>query len=261
MSSPPSAQAHRDRFERNSRLFSSTRRPLASATLLVALLLPGCAAIPIPDLGTILDGGSGALDERTVLAGLKEALRVGSDNAVAGTSAMDGFLGNALIRIAMPEQMEGAASTLRTIGLGSYVDELEVAMNRAAEQAAGEARGIFWDAITSLTITDAFAILNGDDTAATSYFRGRTEAELRDRFAPIVQEKTASVGLGRLYARLADAYARVPLASKPELLDLDAYVTDAALAGLFTVLAREEQAIRLDPAARTTQLLRRVFGA
>lgn len=236
------------------------RRLVVFTAALAILMLLGCASLQNADLGTILGGTTGEMDEATVLAGLKDALKVGSGNAVRMTSTVDGFLGNALIRIAMPDQLDGAANTLRSIGLGSSVDELEVAMNRAAEQAAGEARSIFWEAVTSLTITDAFAILQGHDTAATDYFRGRTESQLRTRFAPIVRTQTASVGLGRIYGQLTDTYDSLPLTSKPELVDLDAYVTDKTLDGLFTVLAREEQAIRRDPAARTTELLRRVFG-
>lgn len=234
---------------------------LVFAAAFTTLMGLGCASLQDADLSSILGAGTGgALDEATVLAGLKEALKVGSSNAAVSTSSVDGFLGNALIRIAVPGQLDSAASTLRSVGLGSYVDELEVAMNRAAEQASGEARTIFWDAVTSLTIGDAFGILNGHDTAATDYFRGRTETELRARFTPIVSEKTASVGLGRLYGQLADTYSGLPLTGKPEMVDLDAYVTEEALDGLFTVLAQEEQAIRNDPGAQTTDLLRRVFG-
>lgn len=240
------------------RYLSSTLICLACAAL---LMTGGCETLKNTDLNSVLGGStSGDLDEATVLAGLKDALKVGSQNAVISTSSVDGFLGNALIRIAMPEQLEGASATLRSVGMGFYVDELEVAMNRAAEQAAGEARNIFWEAITSMTISDAFAILRGNDTAATDYFRSNTESQLRARFSPIVREKTASVGLGRLYGNLADTYEALPLTGKPELVDLDAYVTDRALDGLFTVLAEEEQAIRRDPAARTNDLLRRVFG-
>lgn len=237
--------------------------PLSAwAILAVLVLTTGCATIQNTDFESIVGGTAGGeLDEATVLAGLKDALKVGSQNAVTSTSTVDGFLGNAMIRIALPDQLDGPASTLRSVGLGSYVDELEVAMNRAAEQAAGEARSIFWDAITSMTINDAFAILRGNDTAATDYFRSHTEDQLRARFLPIVREKTASVGLGRLYGQLADTYEALPLTGKPELVDLDAYVTDQALDGLFTVLAEEEQAIRHDPAARTNDLLRKVFGS
>ena len=233
-----------------------------SILLAFVFLISGCATLQNTDLESILGGGAGnELDEATVLAGLKEALKVGSSNAVNSTSTVDGFLGNALIRIAVPEQLDSAASTLRNVGLGSYVDELEVAMNRAAEQASGQARGLLWDAVTSMTIGDAFGILRGHETAATDYFRLRTEDQLRVRFRPMVAEQTESVGLGRLYGNLADTYARLPLSGKPELVDLDAYVTEKALVGLFTVLAEEEQAIRQSPAARTTELLRKVFGS
>ncbi len=237
------------------------RRLVFFTAALATLMVLGCASLQDTDFGAILDDmASTELDEATVLAGLKDALKVGSGNAVSTTSTVDGFLGNALLRIAVPEQLAEPASTLRQIGLGSYVDELEVAMNRAAEQASGEARGIFWQAVTQITITDAFGILNGQDTAATEYFRSRTEAELRAKFLPIVAEKTDSVGLGSLYGRVSNAYAAIPLTEKPDLIDLDAYVTEKALAGLFSELALEEQAIRQDPAARTTALLRKVFG-
>lgn len=220
----------------------------------LAALLAGCATLE--QMGT----GGGPLDEGTVVAGLKEALRVGSQRTTARTAAVDGFLGNDLIRIPLPRQLESAAATLRSVGLGSHVTELETAMNRAAEAAAGEAGPVLRDAITAMTIGDAFAILEGHETAATDYFRARTEDRLRSRFRPIVAAKTAEVGLGRIYDDLADRYDRIPLMGKPELVDLDAYVTDEALDGLFTVLGQEERTIREDPVARTTELLRRVFG-
>jgi hypothetical protein len=235
-------------------------RPAFSVLLVLAVFLGGCTALRNADFGDLLNPGNLPLDEGTVAAGLKEALRVGTDRSVLSTSTVDGFLGNALIRVALPEQMAPVAEKLRTFGLGSYVDELEVGMNRAAELAAGEARTVFWTAVTSLTIADAFAILEGGDTAATDLVRSRTSAELTTRFAPIVSSKMDEVGVARLYDDLSGAYDRIPLAEKPALVDLDAYVTDAALQGLFTVLGQEERKIRLDPLARTTDLLRRVFG-
>ena len=222
----------------------------------------GCATLPA-DLAEIFDSepaGDGGLDESTVIAGLKEALRVGTQNTVLSTSKLDGYLGNQLIRIAIPEQLESMADALRRVGLGGQVDELEIGMNRAAELAAGEAREVFWEAIAGMTISDAFGILEGGDTAATDYFRGRTEAVLYDRFHPIVQGKMEEVGLSRIYASVAETYNSLPLSGTPQLVDLDEYVTERALAGLFTLLAREEQRIRRDPLARTTDLLRRVFG-
>ena len=240
-------------------------RPMKSVSLSLALVLIlsifGCAALQ-KDMAGILGGagGSGALDEPTVVAGIREALRVGTQNAVTSTSKLDGFLGNQLIRIAVPDQISSVASTLRAVGLGSQINELEVGMNRAAELAAAEARDVFWNAITGMTVSDAFGILNGGNTAATDYFRGRTHAALLARFHPIVQRKIDEVGVSRIYGRIADTYNSLPLAGGSRLVDLDDYVTDRALAGLFTVLASEEQKIRQDPAARTTDLLRKVFG-
>ncbi len=222
------------------------------------VFLAGCAGLPAGTLEDILSAG-GPLDEGTVAVGLKEALQVGTDRGVTTTSAIDGFLGNALIRIGLPEEYHKGAGLLRTAGFGSYVDELEVSMNRAAEQASAQARGVFWDAIKKMTIADAFAILQGADNAATEYFRAQTEAELRTRFLPIVTTKMEEVGLYRTHNDLMSYAEKVPFVEIPTV-DLDAYVTDGALRGLFTVLAEEELKIREDPAAGTTALLRRVFG-
>jgi len=145
------------------------------------------------------------------------------------------------------------------VGLGAPVDELELAMNRAAETASAEARSVFWDAVSAMTIADAFAILRGGDNAATDYFRGRTEGTLRTRFEPIVGQAMQQVGVYRPYRDMVERVQQIPLVSMPDL-DLERHVTDEALDGLFSVLAREEARIRDDPAARSTALLRRVFG-
>ncbi len=199
------------------------------------------------------------LDAATVAAGLKEALQVGTERTVLSTSSVDGFLANQLIRIALPEQFHGMAKALRTVGFGSQVDALEVAMNRAAERAAGEAKTVFWAAIRQMSVADAFGILNGGDTAATTYFRDHTEATLRSRFQPIVEQKMGEVGLYRIYEDVVERYRAIPFVTTPPL-DLGDYVTDKSLDGLFLVLAQEEKRIREDPVARTTELLRRVFG-
>jgi hypothetical protein len=224
------------------------------------IVVPGCSGLNSNVIGDILDeDGGGALDEKTVTAGLKEALKIGTERTVKSTSALDGFLGNALIRITIPEDYQKAAATLRTVGLGDKVDEFEVAMNRSAELAAAEATDVFWNAITYMTIEDAVGILNGNETAATEYFRTSTGGELRQRFKPIVEEKMSQVGLYQLYNELSNYYNNLTVVAKPAL-DLDDYITDKALDGLFTVLGREEKKIREDPVARTTELLRRVFG-
>ena len=239
---------------------NAVKRLAASpASFVLALVVTACSGFP-PELVDTLGGdGPRALDRETVIAGLKEALEVGSERTVERTAVVDGYLANELIRIVMPRELESMARSLRRIGLGHQVDELEEGMNRAAERAAGEAREVLWREIRALTFDDAMEILNGGPTAATDHFRTRTRAEIRARFHPIVVEKMAEVGLSRLYRELADHYNRLPLLTRPAV-DLDEYVTDEALAGLFLVLGEEERRIREDPIARTTELLRRVFG-
>jgi hypothetical protein len=239
--------------------FTALRKIAILLSLLILTVLFG-SCIKSSTLDEILRAGQDTpLDEQTVVAGLKEALQIGTQRAVDNTSRLDGFLGNAIIRVVMPEEFKGAASTLRDIGLGGQVDKFELAMNRAAERASGEAVDVFWNAITSMSLADAFGILNGPETAATDYFRINTEATLRQRFAPIVQQKMSEVGLYQIYGELTDYYNNIPLVTKPAL-DLDGYITDRTLNGLFTILGQEESRIRKDPVARTTALLKRVFG-
>ena len=227
--------------------------------LLAVSLLGGCAGMENLDLNSVL-GGNAPLDEATVADGLKEALAVGTQRASQRVGGVDGYLGNALLRIALPEDLQEVASTLRSVGMGAKVDELEVAMNRAAEQAAGEAVAVFGDAIRGMTVADAWGILRGADTAATDYFRARTGTALETRYRPIVEGKLRTVGGYEDYEDLASKLKSLPFVEAPDL-DLVGYVTDHALDGLFLELANEEQKIRQDPVARTTQLLQRVFGA
>lgn len=221
----------------------------------VCLLISGCAGFNAESLNRALEQ---PLDSETVAAGLKEALKVGTERSTDSTSAVDGFYGNALIRIGMPEQYDDVAGAIRKIGLGSHVDEFEISMNRAAEKASAEAVDVFWDEIQKMSISDAFGILNGPDNAATEYFRGRTSAELTSRFQPIVIAKMKEVGVYRLYDDLSSYYNMLPV-SKPEAVDLDDYITEKTVGGIFLMLEKEEKKIRDDPAARTTELLRKVF--
>jgi hypothetical protein len=221
-----------------------------------ALLASGC--INAGGLDNVFRGNDN-LDESTAAAGLKEALRIGTERTAAATSKPDGFYGNALIRIALPEQYEDVGRTLRGVGMGSYVDDFERSMNRAAERASGEAVEVFGSAITQMTIPDAFGILNGGETAATDYFRRTTAAALTRKFQPIVTARMKEGGVYNLYNDLVDEYNRLPV-DKPEAVDIDDYVTDRTVDGIFIVLEGEEKRIREDPAARTTELLRRVFG-
>jgi hypothetical protein len=205
------------------------------------------------------ESGAG-LDSATVAAGLKEALAVGSERAVASTSARDGFWGNEEIKIPLPEELNNVFTTLRTVGFGSQVDALELNMNRAAEQASAEAKPVLLDAVKGMSLSDAMGILRGGDTAATEYFRAETSDTLKEKFLPIIQDKMAGVGLYQQYNKLMDAYAALPL-TKDRGFDLDNYVADKGLDGLFSMLAREEAEIRENPAARSTELLQKVFAS
>jgi hypothetical protein len=192
-------------------------------------------------------------------AGLKEALGLATERAVSSTSRAGGFLDNPKIHIGLPGSLGKMASGLRAVGMGAQVDELEVAMNRAAEKATSEATPIFVDAIKGMSFQDASAIVTGGDTAATDYFEKTTSDKLRTRFRPIVEQAMQKVGVAQQYEQLVGRYKSMPFASAPQL-DLTSYVTDKTLAGLFTVVGEEEKQIRTNPAARATDLLKQVFG-
>jgi len=209
--------------------------------------------------GSLTDLLASASGEGQVVSGLKQALEIGTRNAVQLTSRHNGYLDNPLIRIELPGALDKMASGLRVVGFGAQVDELEVAMNRAAEQAAGEAADVFWQGIRQMSFSDAVGILNGGDTAATDYFERTTRDTLRARFEPIVSSKMDEVGVVRSYDQLVGRYEAIPFTSKPSF-DIRSYVTDKSLDGLFTILGKEERKIRTDPAARVTPLLQEVFG-
>ncbi len=232
------------------------------ALVVIAAAFAACASDgSLGDPAALLRAAAGpaGVDASTAASGLREALSVGTRRTVDRVGARGGYLDYAPIRIPLPEQVEGMASALRTVGFGAQVDELEVGMNRAAEQAAGEATEVFVAAVRSMTIDDALGILRGGDTAATDFFRLRTSDEIRGRFEPIVSTQIERIGLGRLYNALARRASALPFVRQPPA-SLNAYVTDSALEGLFTVLGEEEQRIRSDPAARTTALLQQVFA-
>ncbi len=226
----------------------------AGAGLLAALLLTGCAELERLRLGT-----GGPLDTGTIVAGLKEALEVGTRNAVRQTSRPGGYLDDLAIRIPLPPDLKKPADTLRKVGLGSLADRLVEKMNEAAEHAAAEAAPVFVDAITAMTFDDARRILQGSDTEATDYFRAKTTEPLTRRYAPIVARHMSQLGLVRQYNAMMEQYAKIPFA--PEIrFRIEEYVVEKALEGLFHVVAGEERKIRKDPAARVTELLRKVFG-
>ena len=203
---------------------------------------------------------SKSLTNADIVAALKEALQVGTKDTVNLTGKVDGYFGNAAIKILLPSQLQSVEQGLRIIGQGQKVDELILAMNRAAEKAAPAAKGIFFSAIEDMTFENARKILNGGDTAATDYFREKTSASLTAAFRPVVDETMKEVGVVQQYKQLQSAYQAMPLASVLPSFDIEAYVVQKALDGLFLVLGEQEKKIRTDPAAQVTSLLKKVFG-
>ena len=204
-------------------------------------------------------GGSGTLSNDEIIAGLKEALEVGTEKAVALVSKVDGYYRNPDIKIPLPESVQKVEKLLRAAGYGQKVDAFELSMNRAAERAAPEAKSIFRDAITSMSFEDAGKILNGRDNEATLYFKDKTSGQLQELFKPIVKEAMGEVGVTRTFQDLNARAESLPF-GKSFSFDLDQYVTDGALKGLFKMLAEQERQIRTEPAARVTDLLQKVFA-
>jgi hypothetical protein len=201
--------------------------------------------------------GSGT-DNGEIALGLKEALSLGCDQAVAALGKEGGFSANPELRIPLPESIARLEKPLRYVGLGGQLDALEQSMNRAAEQAVPLARPLLRNALEQMTFADARAILAGPDDAATRYFEKKTRPRLQETFRPVVHDSLADTGVVRLYENLEQRMQKLPF-SQALQFDLDGYVTQAALEGLFTLLAEQERLIREDPAARTTELLRKVF--
>lgn len=245
--------------------------PLKLFSLLTALLL----LAPAPawaDWSSLLNslkstvegsgqGSAGALGQGEVISGLKEALSKGTRYAVSTLGRKGGFLDNPQVRIPLPKSLQRVEQALRLVGQDRLANEFVATMNHAAEQAVPEAAGVFADAISKMTVSDAMGILNGPDDAATQYFRRVAGPELTQKMRPIISRATSRAGVTASYKRLV---AGVPFAGdlvKDSNLNLDNYVTQKALDGLFKMIAAEEKRIRENPAARTTELLRKVFGA
>ncbi|MDD2390225.1 MAG: DUF4197 domain-containing protein [Desulfobacterales bacterium] len=203
--------------------------------------------------------GTRALPESDIINGLKEALSLGTSNAVSTVSQADGFFKNPDIKIPLPDTINSISPLIKSAGFGSYIDEFELSMNRAAEEAAPEAGALFMDAIQKMTFTDAKKILDGPDTAATDYFKDKTSEPLAKIFKPIINKSMSATGATRAYQDLNSKIQTIPFAES-QVLDIDQYATDRAIDGLFHMISLEEQKIRLDPAARTTDLLKKVFN-
>lgn len=208
--------------------------------------------IPLP--------GMGELSDSKIVAGLKEALEIGTGNAVNLTGRLDGFFKHAVIKILMPPKLRTVEKTLRTLGQSALVDEFVMSMNRAAEKAAPEARRFFVSALKEMTFDNARKILFGNsDTAATQYFKDKTAVKIGESFKPIISNALEDVGATRKYKEMMGNLTRLPFMNRQNF-DLDDYVVGKALDGLFYMVGEEEKKIRKDPLARVTSILQEVFG-
>lgn len=197
----------------------------------------------------------------TIANGLKEALETGTRKAVEQVSQEGGYLNNPQIKIPLPPRVQQAAGLMRQLGLNKMADDFEQSINRAAEKAAPQATSIMVDAIKSMTIDDARNLLNGEADSATRFFEDKTRDKLADLFEPIIDSSLNEVGATRYYNQLDDQLSSVPVVGQDLNMDLPDYVTGQALDGLFVMIAEEEQKIRNNPAARTSELLQQVFGS
>jgi len=200
----------------------------------------------------------GNLSNEDIISGLKEALRVGTDSSSKKLSKLDGFFGDAAVKVLMPEEAKKVERTLRNVGMGSMVDKAILSMNRAAEDAASGVGTIFWDAIKSMSIKDGVQILRGGDFAATEYLKSVTTTELTEKFRPVIEASLVKVDATKYWKDLFTTYNR--FSASAVNTDLTAYVTERALSGLFYKISLEEQKIRKDPAAQVTGILKKVFG-
>ncbi len=204
------------------------------------------------------------LSQVQVAEALKQALGKGVSSAITNLAKPDGFLANPKVKIPMPEKLQTVEKTLRAMKQDQYADEFVTTMNRAAEAAVPEALPIFTDALKSMTIDDAKKLVSGTNDSATQFFKTKGEKQIQEKMSPIVKQATEKAGVTAAYKKLVAQYgsANSFLSTlKPASLDVDAYVTQKASDGLFKMIAEEEERIRKNPAARTTELLQKVFGA
>jgi hypothetical protein len=210
-------------------------------------------------LGKVKGSSSSSLTNDEIVSGLKEALSQGATNSSGKVSAVDGFLKDAAIKILLPEQVQKVEKKMRMLGMGKMVDNAILSMNRAAEDASKSATPIFIDAIKKMSFTDALNILKGTDTAATGYLRKTTSNPLTDAFRPVIETSLAKTDATKYWKDVFSVYNK--FSNEPVNTDLNAYVTEKALYGIFFYVAEEEKKIRKDPAARATDILKKVFGS
>jgi hypothetical protein len=241
------------------------RRKIQTAKFVgLVLVLSACTSAQINqtlgDINKTLEGGSSAPTTAEVAEALKEALIKGATNGSDIVSKLDGYYKNPDIKIPFPPDVKRVEDKLRQVGLGSEVDKFVMTLNRGAEEAAKEAKPIFVNAIRSMTVQDAWGILRGQDDAATQYLRRTTSSQLKEKFKPVIRQALDKVNATRYYGELVTRYNQLPFVQKVNP-DLDDYATEKAMEGLFLMIAKEEKNIRDNPVARTTELLKKVFGA
>jgi hypothetical protein len=217
--------------------------------------------LKVPGFGAKANTAAG-LSDATIGSGLKEALSVGTQKAVRLVDQPGGYLNNEAIKILVPQNLRTVEKVARGLGQGARVDEFVASMNHAAESAAPEAETIFADAVTEMTIDDARKLLNGGDTSITEYFKAKTSVRLAVAFRPHVEAAMSRNGVTQQYEALAGKASQLSWVSfgNSSSLDIDTYVVNKALDGLFYMLGQQEKEIRTNPAARTTALLKQVFG-
>lgn len=237
--------------------------------LTVSLVLASCEVLEeasktvSQNLPSAATSNKPQLTNQEVISGLKEALSVGIKNSVSVTSVTDGFLKNTAIRLPFPPDAIKVRQKALDLGMSAQVDKFETTLNRAAEEAVKEALPIFTNAITSMTISDGFAILNGGNGAATRYLKEKTTAQLTSAFRPRVEAAISKVQLTQYWEPIINKYNGAMTLTGGQKLnpDLNQFVTERAIAGLFIMVEKEENKIRLDPMARVTDILKKVFGS
>jgi len=214
----------------------------------------------VNQLPDILNEGSTGLSNDYIGAGLREALDKGISEQVTKLTATDGFLKNSLVKILLPEELQKVDTTLRKVGLSSLADEGLKVLNRAAEDAVGEATPIFVNAVKGITFADAKEILLGDNGAATSYLNTKTNTELYSKFSPVISNSLEKVGATKIWSTIITKYNAIPLVSNTVNPDLTDYVTQQSLKGVYTMIGVEEEKIRTQVSSRTSDVLRKVFA-
>ncbi|MFC5283475.1 DUF4197 domain-containing protein [Pedobacter alpinus] len=233
-------------------------KKFATITLLSAtLLFASCDTLN--QYSGVINQALGTPSSTEMSLGLKQALEFGTNYSAERLSAKDGYLGNLAVKILFPEEARKVENALRSVGLNSLCDNLITSLNRAAENAAQEAKPIFVNAIKQMSFTDVSNILLGREDAATLYFKRTTSIALAGKFSPIINSSLSKVGATRYWGDVTNTYNRLPLV-KPINTDLTAYVTDKAIDGLFLEIAKEELKIRQNLGARSTSLLQKVFA-